>query len=55
MKKGRLVDPCLCLLSTSGDGALDLNFTHRASHGDCQGDSHGTYSGLADGMLDVLK
>ena len=55
MKKGRLVDPCLCLMSVDGSGALDLNFTHRASHGDSQGDSHGTFSGLADGMLHVLK
>ena len=45
------MDTCLCVVNDVGSSDLDLNFTHRTSYGESEGDSHGKYSGLADGMI----
>lgn len=40
-KKGDLVDTCLCVVNDVGSSDLELNFTHRTSYGESEGDSHG--------------
>lgn len=43
MKKGHLEDTCLCVINDVGSTDLELNFTHRTSYGESEGDSHGKY------------
>ena len=54
-KKGELEESCLCLVGDVDSSDLDLNFTHRTSYGESEGDSHGKYGNLAEGMIKVLK